>query len=169
MLKSFTLTLLAIVTIGSAIAQDFRHRDSRQRRQADHRRGFRDGRDCTVLANRVAESACSDARGGTSYYTDHGSCARIMQFVAQDPEAFVAEILRGNGWDRNLGSSPGTEHLAREAAACQGNRESSFDRDAERDSNEFHAEEERRMQEENRPREVDSAGNDCVGAGCPNA
>lgn len=155
MSKFFVFGLLALIgaisLLQSAMAQDFNHRDSRGRRTQDHRRGMRDQRDCSMLVSRVADAACYDAKGGPNG-ADYGACGRIMQFMAQNPEAFVAEIVDGRGWSRNGGSSPGTEGLAREAADCQGNREAAFDRDAERESNEWHEREERRYQEQEEAR-----------------
>lgn len=162
MFKQFIFSALSLLTIVSAVslysdsasAQDFNHRDSRERRRGDHRRGFRDGRDCTVLMNQVAESACNDARGGRVSQNDGGACARIMQRVAENPEWFISDVLRGQvSLNRDSGIGSGTRYLAQQAAECQGNREASFDRDVERESNDWHEREERREREGRRQQE----------------
>lgn len=146
MSKFFILSLLALIgttaVVESAMAQDFHHRDSRERRRGDYRRGYSDGQDCTKLAMEAASIVCQE-RGSRS------QCSRATSYAAENPDSFLYEVAS----DRNAEFySHGARAFARQALSCRDDRQSSFDRDVERESNEWHEREERRQRErEERP------------------
>ncbi len=140
MSKFFIFSLLALIgttsVMESAMAQDFNHRDSRERRRGDYRRGYDDGRDCTKLAMEAASIVCQE---------DRYQCRRATAYAAENPDSFLSEVAS----DRHAEFySYGARAFARQALNCREDRQSRFDRDIERESNEWHEREERRQREE---------------------
>jgi hypothetical protein len=156
MIKYAALTLFVLIGLGEAFAQDFNHRDSRERRRGDHRRGFSDGTDCAREATKVAEAACADQRGR--------GCDRLFYELNQDSLAFVHRIATSQPHDPYNQVSQGTRYLAQRTLDCKDDRESRFDRDVERESNQWHEAEERRQRErQGQPQQ--SGGNQNNGLG----
>ena len=142
MSKLFILSMIALIgttaVVESVMAQDFYHRDSRERRRVDYRRGYRDGVDCTNLYIQVGESYCQEV--------NRLSCGRIMGEIAANPHPLLRRIVE-NRLPPGQRVSSRTVSLAEEARACEDERHGSFDRDVERESNEWHEREERRQRE----------------------
>jgi hypothetical protein len=142
MSKFFIFSMLALIgttaVVESAMAQDFNHRDSRERRRADYRQGYGDGVDCTNLYIQVGESYCQEA--------NRLGCGRIMGEIAANPHPLLRRIVE-NRLPPGERVSSRTVSLAEEARACEGDRHGSFDRDVERESNQWHEREERRQRE----------------------
>jgi hypothetical protein len=124
-----TLTSVGGIYMESAQAQDFYDRSNIERRRGDYRRGYGDGVDCTNLYIQVGESFCEDTGGR--------SCGRIMGEIAANPHPLLRLIVEGE-LPRGLRVSSRTVSLAQDARACEGDRHGSFDRDIERDSENYH-------------------------------
>jgi len=60
MKRALNLFLAASIAATSvvAVADDFNHRNSRERRRGDWRRGFGDGTDCEHMKQRLREALC---------------------------------------------------------------------------------------------------------------
>ena len=125
----------------SAQAQDFYDRSNNERRRGDYRRGYGDGVDCTNLYIQVGESYCEDTGGR--------SCGRIMGEIAANPHPLLRQIVEGE-LPPGLRVSSRTVSLAQDARACEGDRHGSFDRDIERDSENYHT-----TQDQERARETE--------------
>ncbi len=155
--KSFVLALLTAAGVLSAIsfaiesaqAQDYYHRDSRERRRGDYRRGVGDGRDCNQMAHEALEILCAERWGQVA--TD---CWNGRNQFRGHQETFL-EIAAGVRFPpyyeaRTPDETNRLRQKAREALSCQGDREESFDRDTQRESDEWHERQEREQGE--RPR-----------------
>ncbi len=155
MFKQLIFSALSLLTIVSAVslysdsasAQDFYHRDSRERRRGDWGRGYGDGAECTRQAMEVADAICEITRTGRP--THAPSCHDAAYTAAQSPGMFLEQVSR----DRNGRYGRAISLLAQRVSECRGNREAAFDRDVERDSNNWHEQEERREREARRQQE----------------
>ncbi len=77
----------------------------------------------------------------------HYRCGRIMGEIAANPHLLLRQIVE-NELPPGVRISSRTVSLAEEAKACEVDRYGSFDRDVERESNEWHEREERQDQED---------------------
>jgi hypothetical protein len=102
-------------------AEDYYHRDSRDRRRSDWNRGFSDGKDCRRLLQKVRVSLCQDYRN--NYKCGQSSTAEYYQLVM----------------DINRFGSRGTKYIFNDYLHCKGQRRTAFDRDIERESADWHS------------------------------
>jgi hypothetical protein len=155
MLKSSTCILLALLGL-AAHAQDFNDRRNVPRRQQDHRRGFNEGRNCTRIESELMHSLC---RSGS-----RGSCQNATRSLGAGDGVLAEDLLgyhemrmrNGQGMIRrgNINGSDKysyTEYdlnLARDFMECEGRSMADFERDANREADEYHE----RMEREERER-----------------
>jgi hypothetical protein len=137
MSKFFIFSLLALIgtttMVESAMAQNRLDRDGLGGRRDDYRAGYKDGEDCTKLAMEAASIVCQEQRGSRS------QCSFATSYAAESPDSFLYEVAS----DRNADIySPGARAFARQALSCREDRQSGFDSDIERESNEWHQREE---------------------------
>ena len=135
-----TLTSAAGICMENAQAQDFYDRSNNERRRGDYRRGYGDGVDCTTMIAEVVDAICEE-----SYPT---SCRDAASYASQrnSAEAFLSAVIQGR-YER---VGRGTKSLASQALDCREERHGAFDRDMERDSENYHTS---RDQERARERE----------------
>lgn len=163
MLKSSTCILLALLGLAtvagleSAQAQDYHDRRNVPRRQQDHRRGFNEGRNCTRLESELMHSLC---RSGSQRSCQNAtrSLGAGDGVLAEDLLAYHAMRTRNGRSMRSRGQTNGGDEysytqedldLAREFMECEGRSMAEFERDANRDADEYHE----RMEREERERQ----------------
>ena len=162
MLRSSTCILLALMALASTVgmeiaqAQDYNDRRNVPRRQQDHRRGFNEGRNCTRLESELMQSLCSMG-SGNSCRNAVGMLGRGDGMLAEDLLEYHEMRIR-NGQRIQRGIIHGgdkytyTEYhlnLARDFMECEGRSMADFERDANRDADEYHE----RMEREERERQ----------------
>ncbi len=124
-MKTTALFALILTTLSvQAIAQDFNHRDSRERRRGDWRRGFGDGTDCEAMKQRVRQALLWEAERNRHV----GDRRMIAMGTWQQVYAMT----------NSIDVSPATRYLAGQAMNCERQRRDSFDRDVDRESEEWH-------------------------------
>jgi hypothetical protein len=160
MFKQLIFSALSLLTIVSAVslysdsasAQDFYHRDSRERRRGDWRQGYGDGSDCTRMAMEVAEAICDEERRARGPRAGN-NCTHAVREASSDPGAFVYQVGT-NGWQwRSAYLGSGIRALASQAMNCRDQREGRFNDRVERESSQWHEREERREREARRQQE----------------
>ncbi len=123
-----TLTSAAGLYMESAQAQDFYDRSNNERRRGDYRQGYGDGVDCTTMVAEVVDAVCEEA--GSRSCRDAASYASRRD----QSEAFLSAVIQG----RYEGVGRGTKSLASLALGCKEERHGAFDRNMERDSENYH-------------------------------
>ncbi len=163
MLKSSSCIFLALLALASVVgmetvqAQDFNDRRNVPRRQQDHRRGFNEGRNCTRLESELMQSLC---RSGSQRSCQNAtrSLGAGNGVLAEDLLAYHETRTRNGRRMQSRGHVNGGDEysytqydldLAREFMECEGRSMSDFERDANREADEYHE----RMEREERDRE----------------
>jgi hypothetical protein len=129
--------------IQEAQGQDFNHRDSRERRRGDWRRGFSDGTECNRSVHFLVDAVCQV----TQYGPDRHLCDQARREATGRPEVFLSALAgppymshrvytsRMPTADRRLAE---LGEQAMQALECEGDRAEEFDRDTRRESEEWH-------------------------------